>query len=1206
MLGVAACILLWGRHHVAVVSAGGAFQSGPNSGALYAGGLDFDVSSNEVLITGITYDDNTDTPTEACSCFIANLDGRYLQNQGFEAARLGNGQTVEMCSSISVLDELRFVVGGNSDPGGLYGSFDAPNGFVVAMTQNDFSVITGAQLDSSQTSYPMKIIADDWHDAVYVASVTSNNLDLGPNYHTLVNANPEPNWLRYRKYGSSFEMAVHKLNYMQDTLVSASTKPFPVQVDADGNTPDVYLGGMIYKVLNEDLDLLIVAGSTRGLGEGYGDAAGDDEDGFITVIDPLTGELVANGQKTNERIGTAEDDIIGGICDDKNDKNAFYVVGATKGQMDGTTASTSEETIPQGSLKAFVMKVQLDTLEAIWTVQWGAVDQTSDELTFALGLQCLVVDNVVYVAGTVDKGASIAEGLSHAASRGGDDIWVAQLAGDSGSVNWIHQLGTEGDEYLARGGGLGLDEESNLIVYGDTSGSFYRVRDPSETTNDIFLFTMNQVDGSYPDIGAAQSPVAAPTGPTPTEDAPSQPMPTPGSSDSTVALSGDFGVQSGPSAGPLFAGGMVYDANQDEVFLTGLTYDPNFEGPGSISDESSCFVAAVVLVDGRVEDWQGDTVFGDPLVLESCHSLTLHRYNELVVVGSVDQSSKLIPTSSNAGIMSGMALGVNRDDLSRIDSTSLVTTEPTERFEYPVSVVSDGDDLYIVALTSTDSVPSNEYIAIDPVGSSSLSINWIEIQKYGTTFDMTVTKLTLSETKIDGVEEGVKFLTKWSKEFPIDVDDQTGTVPRVYIGGAIVKKDLGYLAVVGSTRGLGVGYGEAIGDDEDGFITLLDLQTGELATNVARSSMREGSEEDDRVTGICHDPTDMSSFYVTGETYGDVGVSQSNLSIPKGSLQAFLRKVDANSLDEIWSIRWGALQANSEVLGFVFARDCAVFGSFVYVGGVVENSAGIVQGDDVRQTQGGDDIWVAQVSSVDAQVNWLHQVGSSGQDHMARHGGLIATAAGHAIVFGDTTGPVYRERVPSELNDLIVMTFDSSDGSHGDAFMTQVPTPSPGGAPVALEPTAAAPTALAPTPLALQPVTLGTDTSNDSNSVNDNNSDSTGLSAGAIFGLVIGLFLILGVVTWWWCRRRRGYSGKSVDDMTNIDFEVKAKRDGLFASNGRGSSNGEKDSSEPSWSSASQRGGLGGFLYTEEPTLGGPNLQGGGYSDLKNKGKEVI
>ena len=107
---------------------------------------------------------------------------------------------------------------------------------------------------------------------------------------------------------------------------------------------------------------MVVAGSTRGQGEGYGNAEGNDEDGFITILNTDTGELsdMADLDRSNKRIGTAEDDIIAGICDDPMDVNSFYIVGATKGDMGQPSQDASP---PQGSLKAYAQKMDIRTLE---------------------------------------------------------------------------------------------------------------------------------------------------------------------------------------------------------------------------------------------------------------------------------------------------------------------------------------------------------------------------------------------------------------------------------------------------------------------------------------------------------------------------------------------------------------------------------------------------------------------------------------------------------------------------------------------------------------------------------------------------------------------------------------------------------------------------------------------------------------------------
>jgi hypothetical protein len=100
-----------------------------------------------------------------------------------------------------------------------------------------------------------------------------------------------------------------------------------------------------------------------------------------------------------------------------------------------------------------------------------------------------------------------------------------------------------------------------------------------------------------------------------------------------------------------------------------------------------------------------------------------------------------------------------------------------------------------------------------------------------------------------------------------------------------------------------------------------------------------------------------------------------------------------------------------------------VAGDVVYVTGVVEKGAGMVQGQETKTSQGGDDIWVSQMQVSDGTVNWMQQVGTSGDEHVARNGGIVTDNDGNAIVFGDTTGSLYRDRAysTSSNSDLFVM-----------------------------------------------------------------------------------------------------------------------------------------------------------------------------------------
>lgn len=443
------------------------------------------------------------------------------------------------------------------------------------------------------------------------------------------------------------------------------------------------------------------------------------------------------------------------------------------------------------------------------------------------------------------------------------------------------------------------------------------------------------------------------------------------------------------------------------------------------------------------------------------------------------------------------------------------------------------------------------------------------MQKYGSSLDMTVSKVTLKEELIDGVTDGdISFATIWSKEFPMSPDND-GTIPRVFLGGAIVKKNLGYLAVAGSTRGLGKGYGAAVGDDEDGFITLLDLKTGELSTDVNRNNIREGSAKDDIVLGICHDPDDDDSFFIVGATKGVIGTPATTKDIPQGSLQAFLRKVDANNLSEIWTIQWGAVhrsEASTPTVAKAF--DCAVSGDVVYVGGVVDDNAEIVKGNSNRVSNGGDDIWVGSVSVVGGEVKWLRQGGSAGNDRIAPHGGLAISKNGNVIVFGDTDGAFYRERSESPLTDMFVMEF-GKNGLHKQHVPSAPAPPTVVATPVDLAPVAAP---------ALEP------------SVRE-----TKISIGGIIGIVLAVILILIVfaVSCFVCRRvgchRPNKTGTSLSSNISHNKSIEVK-DGLIAN--KKSSSRFRDHPPPSSFSKANFG--------EENPLGG-------YSDnLIHDGKNIV
>jgi hypothetical protein len=86
-------------------------------------------------------------------------------------------------------------------------------------------------------------------------------------------------------------------------------------------------------------------------------------------------------------------------------------------------------------------------------------------------------------------------------SAGGDDIFVAQISTLNGQLRWLKQAGSNGDDRVARGGGIKADNNGNAIVYGDTTGDFFRMRksakDKKERNSDLFVMLFDKHYGVH-------------------------------------------------------------------------------------------------------------------------------------------------------------------------------------------------------------------------------------------------------------------------------------------------------------------------------------------------------------------------------------------------------------------------------------------------------------------------------------------------------------------------------------------------------------------------------------------------------------------------------------------------------------------------------------------------------------------------------------
>ena len=98
----------------------------------------------------------------------------------------------------------------------------------------------------------------------------------------------------------------------------------------------------------------------------------------------------------------------------------------------------------------------------------------------------------------MENGATVDQGDQKSAGR--DDIFVAKLSTRDGNLAWMKQVGSNGDDRIANGGGVKVDANGNAVVYGDTNGSLFRTRTSDGCTehhSDLFTMIFDKQDGAH-------------------------------------------------------------------------------------------------------------------------------------------------------------------------------------------------------------------------------------------------------------------------------------------------------------------------------------------------------------------------------------------------------------------------------------------------------------------------------------------------------------------------------------------------------------------------------------------------------------------------------------------------------------------------------------------------------------------------------------
>ncbi|HEX7843169.1 MAG TPA: hypothetical protein VF469_37115, partial [Kofleriaceae bacterium] len=134
--------------------------------------------------------------------------------------------------------------------------------------------------------------------------------------------------------------------------------------------------------------------------------------------------------------------------------------GDPAGSQQGTLAfgGTAQPLTSNGGLDIWVAKLD-DKGDGVWAVHYGGTGNDQDPR--------IAVDAAgdIYVAGSFTN--QVAFGAVNLISKGGQDIFVAKLHGNDGSVAWAQSIGSTGDDAILD---LAADAAGHVVASGYVGG----------------------------------------------------------------------------------------------------------------------------------------------------------------------------------------------------------------------------------------------------------------------------------------------------------------------------------------------------------------------------------------------------------------------------------------------------------------------------------------------------------------------------------------------------------------------------------------------------------------------------------------------------------------------------------------------------------------------------------------------------------------
>lgn len=540
--------------------------------------------------------------------------------------------------------------------------------------------------------------------------------------------------------------------------------------------------------------------------------------------------------------------------------------------------------------------------------------------------------------------------------------------------------------------------------------------------------------------------------------------------------------------GPAHPGSMTYDFTRNSIYLTGTSFAPVVHKDEEVDFmRSTCFVGELPIAD--IEEWRADPIpkpvratsnFVVPDHFEKTETMGCHAiyYDEgadsSLYVGTVTDPE----ATERKGIIDA---GMNIYDRTRFNPEWKLSKIPfglqnPTKFDainktpvrWPVVMTSakdNGDDIIaVLTVGSDDNLLTEEYIENGDANNKKNSKNSLQpplingspnkydVPKRGSNYFMSYQKY-----KIDG--SGFEF--KSGED--LLPGSETGEIVPTGIGNLSPAAE--DFVFVGTTKGpppkrfgmpapLTVNQ-QPRNDDYDGFATGIHFPMTRPSfineRNIRFRSIESNPYLDDYAHGLCLPPPGpdgtIKSYYVIGSSFGTMppGNDQTEITtnilsglneLEDGNkvnrLSAWISKIDTRRKGDrsiVWTTQLFATVDNISLEGgMTEAFGCHVIDqdkSKIYLAGTVYNGGTM---DSAQRSGGGDDVWVAQLNSDDGSLRWIRQIGSSGDDRLARTNGIEVDVNGHAIVFGETNGELYRNRGGEKIR--------TDDGTSADVFIT--------------------------------------------------------------------------------------------------------------------------------------------------------------------------